>query len=62
MKDLEARIIQLEEDLKKLALKLQNPPGDGKLVQQLGLDYQQTQNQLGEIMEQWEALAVKLEG
>lgn len=62
MKDLEARIIQLEEDLKNLALKLQNPPGDGKLVQQLGLDYQQTQDQLGEIMEQWEELAVKLEG
>ncbi len=58
---LEADIAELETKLRTLGERLQNPPEDGYVVQQLGQDYRATQAQLGIMMEEWATLAMKLE-
>jgi ATP-binding cassette subfamily F protein 3 len=56
LKEVEDRITALEEELKGLSLKLENPPADPGKVQKLGQEYVRLQGDLDQLMEEWEAL------
>ncbi len=56
LEEVEERIGQLEDLLVVLGEKLANPPDDPGLVASLGHDYREAENQLEELMIEWEIL------
>lgn len=56
MKKLEEEISLAEEKLNALTKKLETPPGDPVLVQQLGEEYVATQESINALISEWEAL------
>ena len=56
LEEVEERIGQLEDLLVILGEKLANPPDDPGLVASLGHDYREAENQLEELMIEWEIL------
>ena len=56
LQEIESHIPNLEEQLAKLSLKLENPPSDLDKVQQMGEDYVQIQNELNALLVEWEGL------
>jgi ATP-binding cassette subfamily F protein 3 len=56
LKEVEGLIASLEEQLNLAAHKLENPPTDPVKVQRLGKDYVRIQNELDELMKEWESL------
>jgi ATP-binding cassette subfamily F protein 3 len=57
LQEVEGRIALLEEDLSALSLQLEKPPADPQLVQELGEDYMQIQNELEALISEWEQLS-----
>lgn len=57
----EEEISQLEADLVKLEMQLQNPPDDAKQIVQLGKKYTEMQSALSQHMQLWEELALQLD-
>jgi ATP-binding cassette subfamily F protein 3 len=56
LKEVEEQIASLEEELKSLSAKLENPPPDPAKVQKLGQEYVRLQGELDQLMEEWEGL------
>jgi ATP-binding cassette subfamily F protein 3 len=56
LKEVEAQITTLEEQLTLLSRKLENPPPDPLKVQRLGQDYVRVQGELDLLIEEWEQL------
>jgi ATP-binding cassette subfamily F protein 3 len=54
--EVETHISALEQELKLLSHKLENPPADPAKVHKLGSEYVRVQKQLDDLMEQWAAL------
>ncbi|MCJ7536225.1 MAG: ABC transporter C-terminal domain-containing protein, partial [Anaerolineales bacterium] len=54
--EIENQIAGLETQLAALTLQLENPPAESDLVQELGEDYVQTQNELNALLAEWEQL------
>jgi hypothetical protein len=54
--EIEARIADLEGQLSALALQLERPPADSQLVEALGEDYVQIQNEINALLAEWEQL------
>jgi ATP-binding cassette subfamily F protein 3 len=54
--EIEIRIAALEEQLAALTLQLENPPADSQLVEELGEDYVQVQNEINALLAEWEQL------
>ena len=59
LKEVEERIAELEGDLADLAEQLEKPPADQELVQQLGEDYVQIQNEIEALLSEWESLQTR---
>lgn len=57
IKEVEARIDTLENELADLSRRLENPPADPGKVQKLGQDYVKVQNELDHLMEEWGVLS-----
>jgi ATP-binding cassette subfamily F protein 3 len=53
LQEVEALITGLEDDLKVLSRKLENPPADPAKVHKLGNEYVRVQKELDALMEQW---------
>jgi ATP-binding cassette subfamily F protein 3 len=53
LKEVEAVIDRLEDDLAVLTRKLENPPAEAGKVQKLGNEYVRIQKELDELMEEW---------
>ncbi|RLD08224.1 MAG: hypothetical protein DRI65_02780 [Chloroflexota bacterium] len=62
LEEVEERIGLLEEQLITLWEKLANPPDDPALVASLGHDYREAENELEELMIEWEILQNELAG
>jgi ATP-binding cassette subfamily F protein 3 len=58
LKDVEERIAFLERELAVLARKLENPPADLAKVQRLGQEYADYQNEMEQLLVEWENLHV----
>jgi ATP-binding cassette subfamily F protein 3 len=58
LQEVEARVAQLEEQLGAIALQLENPPSDPLVVQTLGEDYVQLQDEINALLSEWEQLHV----
>ena len=58
LQQIETRIAELEEQLASLTRQLENPPGDSELVEELGEDYVQIQNEINALLAEWEQLHV----
>ncbi len=56
VKEVEEQISQLEQKLKLVSTKLENPPADIAKVHKLGQEYNNLQESLNNLMEDWEAL------
>jgi ATP-binding cassette subfamily F protein 3 len=56
LQEIEIQIAQLEEQLAALTLQLENPPADSQLVEELGEDYMQYQNEINTLLAEWEQL------
>jgi ATP-binding cassette, subfamily F, member 3 len=56
LQEVESRIAQLEEELARLRIQLEDPPADQQVVQELGEDYVQIQNELEVLVLEWETL------
>jgi ATP-binding cassette subfamily F protein 3 len=56
LKEVEERIGALEGELATLARKLENPPSDLGQVQKLGQEYARNEEELSQLMEEWEGL------
>ena len=54
--EIENQITLLEDQLAALAIKLENPPADNLLVEELGEDYMQIQNEINALLAEWEQL------
>ena len=54
--EVEALIAGLEEHLAVIANRLEKPPTDPSKVQRLGQDYVRVQNEINELMQEWETL------
>lgn len=54
--EVEDKITALEEKLKALSQKLENPPADPAKVHRLGNEYLHVQNELDELLLEWESL------
>lgn len=61
LKEVEERITKLEQELAGLEQRLENPPADPGLVQQLGRDYVRVQQGIEQLMGEWEELQAALE-
>jgi ATP-binding cassette subfamily F protein 3 len=59
---LEDRIIDLESQLEKVSLQLQNPPADSEAIQQLGEDFAYLEAELQENLAEWERLHARMVG
>ncbi|HEX9013025.1 MAG TPA: ATP-binding cassette domain-containing protein, partial [Anaerolineaceae bacterium] len=57
LKDLEGKISAGEAALAAVSRQLENPPADPGKVQKLGVEYLRLQNELEQLMGEWEALA-----
>jgi ATP-binding cassette subfamily F protein 3 len=57
--EVEERIAMLEENLSDLAEQLEKPPSDPELVQNLGEDYVQIQNEIEALLAEWESLQTR---
>ncbi|HSG25055.1 MAG TPA: ABC transporter C-terminal domain-containing protein, partial [Anaerolineales bacterium] len=57
---LEDRIIDLENQLEAISRKLQHPPSDPAVIQQLGEDFAYLEAELQEQMDEWEKLHASL--
>ncbi len=53
LKEVEALIDQLEDDLAALGHRLENPPADAAKVQKLGTEYVRVQQELEVLMDEW---------
>jgi ATP-binding cassette subfamily F protein 3 len=60
MEALEEQITQLEDKLAGLARKLETPPAQTDLVEQLGIEYVDTQNEINCLVMEWEGLQEKI--
>jgi hypothetical protein len=56
LKEVEAQIATLEEQLAVLSRRLENPPADPAKVQRLGQEYMKVQSELDLLIEEWEQL------
>ena len=56
LSEVEALIAGLEEHLALVTSRLEKPPTDPGKVQRLGQDYLRLQNQIDELMQEWELL------
>ena len=56
LQEIETEIAQLEKQLAALTLQLENPPADSQLVEELGEDYMQIQNEINALLAEWEQL------
>jgi TolA-binding protein len=56
LQEIETQIAQLEKQLAALTLQLENPPADSQLVEELGEDYVQIQNEINALLAEWEQL------
>jgi ATP-binding cassette subfamily F protein 3 len=56
LQEVEARVDQLEEQLGAIAIQLENPPSDPVIVQILGEDYVQIQDEINALLAEWEQL------
>lgn len=56
LSEVEGLISTLEEHLALISRRLENPPADPVRVQRLGQDYLDLQNQIEELMQEWELL------
>ncbi len=54
--EIETRIAELEAQLAMLTRQLENPPADSQLVEELGEDYVQVQNEINALLAEWEQL------
>ncbi|HCC63478.1 MAG TPA: hypothetical protein DEQ55_20415 [Pseudomonas sp.] len=55
---IETRIAELEKQLAALTEQLEKPPADSQLVEELGEDYVQVQNEINALLAEWEQLHV----
>ena len=60
LKEVEERISFLENEMAMLSRKLENPPPDIGKVQRLGQEYMQVQDELDELVSEWERLHLPL--
>jgi len=56
LQEVEDRVTRLEEQLGTIAIRLENPPRDPLLVQHLGEDYVQIQDEINALLAEWEQL------
>ncbi|MBE9473415.1 MAG: ABC-F family ATP-binding cassette domain-containing protein [Chloroflexi bacterium] len=56
LQEIETQIAELEKQLAALTLQLENPPADSQLVEELGEDYVQFQNEINALLAEWEQL------
>jgi ATP-binding cassette subfamily F protein 3 len=56
LKQIETQIAQLEEQQAALILQLEKPPADSQLVEELGEDFVQIQNEINALLAEWEQL------
>jgi ATP-binding cassette subfamily F protein 3 len=56
LQQIETRIAELEEQIATLTRQLENPPADSQLVEELGEDYVQVQNEINAFLAEWEQL------
>jgi ATP-binding cassette subfamily F protein 3 len=60
METLEEHIAQLEEKLASLTSRLESPPSDAQLVEELGVAYVETQNEINALVSEWEGLQASI--
>jgi ATP-binding cassette subfamily F protein 3 len=58
LQEIESRIAELEAQLAALTMQLENPPADSQIVEELGEDYVQIQNEINALLAEWEGLQV----
>ncbi len=56
LKEVENRIAELEKEISMLGKELENPPGDSDLVVEMGFKYKAAEDELGELLLEWEDL------
>jgi len=56
LQEIESQIAKLETQLAELTSQLENPPANSELVQQLGEDYVEIQNEINALLAEWEQL------
>jgi ATP-binding cassette subfamily F protein 3 len=56
LQEIESQIAELEHQLSTLGKQLENPPAQSDLVQQLGEDYVEIQNEINALLAEWEQL------
>ena len=56
LEEVEIRVAELERDLAIISEKLANPPDNPEIVQNLGEDYVEIQNELDALIVEWESL------
>jgi ATP-binding cassette subfamily F protein 3 len=56
LQEIESRITDLEIHLSDLSRQLENPPAESDVVQQLGEDYVEIQNEINALLAEWEQL------
>lgn len=56
LEEIESQVAALEEQLAALAVQLEEPPADSELVEELGEDYVQIQNEINALLAEWEQL------
>lgn len=56
LEEIENQIAQFEEQLAALTMQLENPPANNQLVEELGEDYVQIQNEINTLLAEWEQL------
>jgi ATP-binding cassette subfamily F protein 3 len=56
LQEIESRITDLEIQLSDLSRQLENPPAESDVVQQLGEDYVEIQNEINALLAEWEQL------
>ncbi|MFC1922675.1 ribosomal protection-like ABC-F family protein [Chloroflexota bacterium] len=56
LQQIETQIAQLEEQLVSLTRQLEDPPANSQLVEELGEDYVQVQNEINALLAEWEQL------
>lgn len=56
LQEIETQIAELEGQLAALTLQLEKPPTDNQLVESLGEDYVQVQNEINALLAEWEQL------
>ena len=54
--EIETRIAELEDQLVSLTRQLEDPPANSQLVEELGEDYVQVQNEINALLAEWEQL------